>query len=193
MLSKFSLIILGAGRAVRMGYPKGLIPFNNKTLVENHVETFLGYSGKKIILILGDNYDRYKRELPHLFSHPRIQIVINDMIDLGPIFSLQLGLKEAHGEGRFILPIDAQTPSSSTWMILAQQYSDLYSVVIPTHNNRGGHPVIISPSFSKKILTLDPLHADSRLDVQIRSLPAHEVKRVETEDEGILVNYNWPR
>jgi CTP:molybdopterin cytidylyltransferase MocA len=191
MLSKFSLVILAAGRAERMGFPKGLIRWNDRTLLESHIDSFFSNGGRQVHLVLGDNRDIYERELAHLFRNPNIHVIVNDRIALGPFFSLQLGLRDSPGdEARFILPVDAQTPGRSTWALLAQHSLPQYHAVIPVHGNRGGHPVILSAVYSQFLLSLDPAGAESRLDVQIRSLPPHQVKRVEVGDESILANFN---
>ena len=191
MLSKFSLIILAAGRAERMGFPKGLIRWNDRTLLESHIDSFFSNGGRQVHLVLGDNRDIYARELAHLFRHPDIHVVVNDRIALGPFFSLQLGLRDCpEHEARFILPVDVPTPGRSTWALLAQNSLPRYLAVIPVHGNRGGHPVVLSAVYSKFLLALDPAGAEARLDVQIRSLQPHEVKRVEVGDESILANFN---
>ena len=191
MLARFSLVILAAGRAERMGFPKGLIRCNDRTLLENHIDSFFSNGGKRVHLILGDNRGLYERALAHLFHDPNIHVIINDRIALGPFFSLQLGLRDSPGdEARFILPVDAQTPGRSTWALLAQHSLPRYRAVVPVHGNRGGHPVVLSAVYSQFLLSLDPAGAESRLDVQIRSMPSHQVKRVEAGDESILANFN---
>jgi CTP:molybdopterin cytidylyltransferase MocA len=193
MLSKFSLAILAAGRAERMGFPKGLIRFNDKTLLENHIDSFFSNNGKHVHLILGDNCGVYEQTLPRLFHDPQISVIINSRIELGPFYSLQLGLKDfPEDEARFILPVDSQTPSQSVWALLAQNSSPRYLAVIPSHKNRGGHPVVVSSEYSKLLLAIAPSDEEARLDVQIRSLQPHKVKRVEVGDESILANFNSP-
>jgi CTP:molybdopterin cytidylyltransferase MocA len=191
MLAKFSLAILAAGRAERMGFPKGLIRCHDRTLLENHIDSFFSNGGKRVHLILGDNRGLYERALPHLLHDPNIHVIINDRIALGPFFSLQLGLRNSpENEARFILPVDVPTPGRSTWALLAQHSLPRYLAVIPVHRNRGGHPVVLSAVYSKFLLSLDPAGAEARLDVQMRSLKAQEVKRVEVDDESILANFN---
>ena len=193
MLSRFSMVILAAGRASRMGYPKGLIRSNDRTLLESHIDSFLSCNGRHVHLVFGENQSVYEESLPRLFHHSRIDVIINDKVELGPFYSLQLGLQELpERESRFVLPVDAQTPASSTWALLAQSASPGLLAVIPTHKNKGGHPVVISHDYSKLLLALDPKDEKARLDLQNHLLKPDRVKWVEIGDAGVLANYNSP-
>jgi molybdenum cofactor cytidylyltransferase len=52
-MNKIPVILLAAGGSVRMGQPKQLIPWREKTLIEHQVETLINV-GNPVIVVLGN-------------------------------------------------------------------------------------------------------------------------------------------
>lgn len=85
------MIVLAAGEGKRFGqFPKQLLEFRGKTLLQNAVENALSLSIDKVCVVLGANAKRLKSEIEDL----PIEIVINENWADGMASSLQKGLRK---------------------------------------------------------------------------------------------------
>lgn len=180
-LADTTLIILAAGKSSRMGSPKGLLLYEGKTLLDHHRDSFLKTGGEKIVVVLGSFVEEYTKACPWL----KESFVLNEFVEKGPFFSLQLGLLKAinHSKAYFILPVDVPT-SPSIWK-LCENFND--EVLIPTFNEKGGHPVLISKQFGNQLLNVSIDSEDARLDHQIKKVKSI---RLEINDPLIIKNFN---
>lgn len=60
---KIAILVLAAGGSSRMGEPKQLLLWKNKTLVENAVQSALGVSGSDAYVVLGANHEQVEEVL----------------------------------------------------------------------------------------------------------------------------------
>ena len=140
-----TVVILAAGKSVRIGKDKMLLPLRKKTVVECTVEPFLSLADE-IIIVTGKNNE----ELINLFKNiEKIKLIHNQRDDSEMIDSLKLGLSEAHGEIIFITPGDYPVVKRDTIEIMSKLE---YDSIIPSHNGRKGHPIIISSEMKKLVL-----------------------------------------
>ncbi len=85
------IIILAAGEAKRFDYfPKQLLKFNDKTLIQNAVESALNSETDLVCVVLGANAEKINAEIENL----SIEIVINENWQSGMASSLQKGLQK---------------------------------------------------------------------------------------------------
>jgi CTP:molybdopterin cytidylyltransferase MocA len=111
--------------------------------------------------------------------------------DRGPFSSLQCGLAHiAPGQPAFVLPIDVPAASPAVWAALAASLAAADAAVPTTPEDRGGHPVLLAPSFIACLRSLPPTAVDARLDMQLRR-HAHVI-RVPVADGRIRLNLNAP-
>ncbi len=187
-LSSLPLVILAAGKSSRMGFPKGLMPYCGKKLLQYQIEHFFSLGGKKIVVVLGEHRERYLNEIPALAN---CQLAFNDQVDLGPFYSLQLALNLLeHEKGAFLLPMDTPGANPSVWKSLAKGHQGKEWVTIPTFEGRGGHPIILNQSFFKTLVSVDPQSEDARLDGQIKKLSLERILRLPVKDSRIRLNVN---
>lgn len=140
-----SVVILAAGKSVRIGKDKMLLPLKNKTVVECTVEPFLSLADE-IIIVTGKNND----ELVNLFKDiEKIKLIHNQSDDSEMIDSLKLGLSEACGQIIFITPGDYPVVRKDTIEIMSKLD---YDSIIPSYKGRKGHPIIISSEMKKMVL-----------------------------------------
>lgn len=140
-----SVVILAAGKSVRIGKDKMLLPLKKKTVVESTVEPFLGLADE-IIIVTGKNND----ELVNLFKDiEKIKLIHNQSDDSEMIDSLKLGLSEACGQIIFITPGDYPVVRKDTIEIMAKLD---YDSIIPSYKGRKGHPIRISSEMKKRLL-----------------------------------------
>ncbi len=111
--------------------------------------------------------------------------------DRGPFSSLQIGVRAALAAkcpGAFVLPLDVPAPMTEVWERLESELVLATLAVIPSYDDRGGHPVLLSKEFLEKI---DKAPVGSRLD-QMLHAASSLVKRVGVADSRILANWNTP-
>lgn len=188
-----TVIILAAGKSSRAGMPKGLIEVQGRPWIERQIESLKRAGISKIVVVLGHHKEAYERVLRAQAGSVSLVTAVNPDPDRGPFSSIQSGL-EALGEdagAAWILPVDVPCPSRSVWESLDQEASLRETdAALPIHLGKGGHPVRLSKTFAKKLLSLSPAEPDARLDHQIHRLPSSKVSRVEVSDAKVLANLN---
>ncbi|MBT3236554.1 MAG: NTP transferase domain-containing protein [Bdellovibrionales bacterium] len=189
------LIILAAGRSNRMGFAKGLLPYQDKFLLEHQLATFFECGGREVLLVVGHRPQDYTRQpfVKHYVVNQQLTIVTNHNYQQGPLSSLQAGLGQLlalkRGSGVIMLPVDVPLPNT---MKLSNLIRPDKSVVIPTYQERGGHPIYLGESFCQQLITFDTSGPNARLDYLIRQLPTEQVLRVPVEYPEVRFNLNEP-
>jgi molybdenum cofactor cytidylyltransferase len=192
LLANTPLLILAAGRSSRMGFPKGLLPYQGRFLLEHQLEIFFSQGGKRAILVVGYQPDNYCRQpfIEHYLSEGRVEIAQNHECHLGQFSSLQAGLKVAiknETSGVILLPIDVPLPCK---MELKKLITKNKRAVIPTYQNRGGHPVFLSMDLCRDLEKMDLEDPSSRLDYILNKLPQAEVEYLPVPNKEIRLNLN---
>ena len=166
-----------------MGTQKLLLPFGKSTMIETVIENVLNSSIDHVMLVLGANQDQILDtigDLPVEYCH-------NKAHEEGMLSSVICGIRA--------LPEDALTaliflgdqpgiPPAVTNSVIAAYDEDLVGIVIPVHNHRRGHPLLVDMKYRKEIEQLD-------LEQGLRALRHHfpqDVMEVEVDEPGILVD-----
>ncbi len=89
MKYEIGIIILAAGASSRLGTPKQLLQFQNKTLIRRAVETAIE-TNYKTVVVLGANFELINAEIEDL----EIEICFNENWQSGMSSSLKTGLKK---------------------------------------------------------------------------------------------------
>ena len=178
------VVVLAAGRSSRMGQPKGLVTFRGKPWLVHQLEAALG-AGVSPIFVLGYDAERYRAALADVLALPGVSVVTNPEPSRGPFSSLQCGLGAVGRAASFVLPIDVPAPEGSLWPALLAALGDADGV-IPTHEGRGGHPVLLSAALVARLMGAPPT---SRLDAE---LGASRVVRLPVSDPRVRLNWNAP-
>lgn len=186
-----SVLILAAGASSRMKTPKGLLSFKGRPWIVEQLERITEAGIKNIFIVYSDNCD-YQESLKNLPY--KINWIKNPQPELGRFASLLCGLKQIVASQIFLLPLDVPAPKELVWKKLFDASLDSnIEVVIPVHQNRGGHPIVLKKHFIQKLLNL-PLEAeDSRLDKQIHLLEQSKVCRLTVHEPSVLLNLNTPQ
>jgi CTP:molybdopterin cytidylyltransferase MocA len=172
-----------------MGYPKGLIKINAKSIINHHIDKYSKIIAGKITILLGQDLPLYNKEI----INKQTIIIHNKQIEKGQFYSTKLGLKELSSSGlaTFITTIDKLPPSLNTIQKMYDSFSTNDSLVtVPCFNDKNGHPVLLHNLFCEKLLRLDEKHPESRLDLQIKMISKNKKKYVEVDDNTIHGNFN---
>jgi molybdenum cofactor cytidylyltransferase len=151
----FAAIIPAAGFSSRMGVFKPLLPVGTRLVIEKTVGCFKQAGLQDIRAVVG-----YKRELIiPVLERLGAQVIVNSKFENGMYTSIQAGVETLAESvsAFFILPADCAfvEPDTVSALLAAYQASPV-SVIYPTHNNRRGHPVLVSNALRKLILDSNP-------------------------------------
>ena len=177
-----SAIVLAAGLSARMGRPKLLLPYGERTVVEQVVSVLLASPSGEVLVVTGHEREAVERALA---GWP-VRAVFNPDYATGEMLSsVQVGLGAASAESRAallavgdmpavevgvvaqlvaaytnlpespVLPAPASPcgPGSEAKDPLSGRCSDDY-VYIPSYQMRAGHPVLVPRSYWLAILAL---------------------------------------
>ena len=183
------IVVLSAGLSSRFGSPKALAKVNSNTTVIGHVQQMLlRTSVNKITVVLGANADQIK---PLINSDKRVECVMNYDYELGQTSSFKAGLNNVDSgvSAVAMLPVDCPCVSSETIDgLIAAFKKDEPLLLIPTHEDRKGHPPLFHQSLIPEILALDN---HTGLNMISRN---HEKELIlsPVNDPGVLQTFNTP-
>jgi CTP:molybdopterin cytidylyltransferase MocA len=200
---RLPLILLAGGKSSRMGTPKGLVDCEGRPWLAEQLRAFAACGGDRVVVVLGYQADEYFRQQPWLsaardawvgFEGLQLTVAVNDLPELGPFSSVQLGAFRIcrYGyDGAFVLPIDVPCPERATWAALEEKLP-AEGACIPEAEGKGGHPALLSLGLLRRLVQLPLDSPDSRLDAQIHALPVERRARVKVGDRRVGLDLNIP-
>lgn len=183
--SKCSAIILSAGFSSRMKQAKFSLMYDEKrTFLEKIVEEYLIFGCNEIIVVM--NYEGIKLKNKLNLSFPKnVKFVLNKYPERERFYSLQVGFK-ALQETEFIFMQNIDNPFvTSVLLFNIYKNKNVADYIIPSHNNKGGHPILLSEKIANSIIQEEDYNVI--LKSHLQNFAKHYVK---IEDENILLNIN---
>ncbi len=176
-------VILAAGSSRRMGSQKLLLPFGQSTIIETVIDNVLSSYIDHVMVVLGANQEKIQDTIGNL----SVRFCHNKEHERGMLSSVICGIRA--------LPQDAITaliflgdqpgiPPAVTNTVIDAYNEELVGIVIPVHNHRRGHPLLVDMKYRKEIEHLD-------LEEGLRALRHHfpnDVLEVDVDEPGILVD-----
>ncbi len=160
-MGEIHAIILAAGESKRMGFPKMLLDFNGKTMLERVIENVRS------------------SEVSH----------INEHYKKGMLSSVRCGVANIPEDCDAVLVFQGDQPFIAPGVIntVIEAYrSSEKGLVIPVYKKKRGHPLLISRKYLEKIALLDD-HEGLR---SLAYLYSDDVLEVETDDPAILRDFD---
>ena len=151
-------LILAAGLSTRMGQSKPLTDFLEKKLIDQVIQTMHSAGVEKILVVTGFEHERVETYLQGHYPSDRIHTIWNPKYENGSILtSIKTGLPELEAfEQVFIQLTDLPCIAPETYQYLWQEMAQTgKKAVVPTVENRRGHPVLIQMSLLPKILAYE--------------------------------------
>lgn len=141
-------VILAAGSSQRLGIPKALARFGQKTAIQIAVENCMGY--EKPIVVLGCDADNVAPEVP-----PSAKVMINVNWRKGQLSSLLCALKGVPPSAAIIVyPADHPLLLRTDVTQLVREYRQrrpTEGIVMPRYKKRYGHPIILSAALREEL------------------------------------------
>ena len=174
-------VILAAGQSRRMGTPKMLLPWGEKSVLGQVVFTFYQAGVKEIIVVTGGSRDAVEIEISSLAHDYPVRSVFNDTYENGEmLLSLQTGLKSLdQGVTHALIGLGDQPQISENAIksILVRAKTPQYQLVIPSHEMHRGHPWLLHRSLWDEVIGLSlPKTMHDFLD-----LHSHDIHYVDTD------------
>ena len=187
-----ALIILTAGRSSRMGEPKALLRFGNRTALEIAVNNAVQAGVQRVVAVVGHRAEEIRAA--HSFTGLGIQFewAINLESDSPMIASLQTGLRDLESfpiDAFLFQPVDLPLITADDLSAVLGAFSTDDSgarVFVPTCEGNRGHPVLCTAELAAAFLALGP-------EQSARDLIAEQkVVGVETGNPGVLLDMDAP-
>jgi CTP:molybdopterin cytidylyltransferase MocA/xanthine/CO dehydrogenase XdhC/CoxF family maturation factor len=182
-----SAIILAAGESMRMGSPKLLLPYLDKTIIEKVIEQVLQSEVKHIIVVLGSEKDKIRNQIR---DYP---VIITDNPDYknGMLSSIQCGLRALPDDTDAVMLLLGDQPMVTGPVI--DQLTDTYrhsdkGILIAVHKEKRGHPILIKIKYRKEI---EQLTFENSMHDFTRKF-AKDIFEVETGTQDILRDIDTP-
>lgn len=191
-MAAIATILLAAGDSTRMGAHKGLLPFGDRSVIEELSARALD-AGSDIVRVCVAE-DVAQGLACTTVPRTRILVVPEVLRSRGPIGSIRHGLTapvdstELDSDARrirawLLWPVDHPFVATSTLRALLETDGE---VRIPVHDERRGHPLVVAGSARLALLA-----ATERVDTTLRDFvraQTHRVRFVTVADEAILWN-----
>lgn len=152
-------ILLAAGASQRMGTPKPLLPFGDRTTLEQCLFHLQEGSIKRVVVVLGCARNQIEELLAPLFQEKGIQVAFNERYREGMLSSVQCGIRAAEAlrpDGYLVSLVDQPFVTATTIRAVVDAFcSTEKRIVVPTFEGQRGHPICLDASLRDAILSLD--------------------------------------
>ncbi|HET9479660.1 MAG TPA: nucleotidyltransferase family protein [Pyrinomonadaceae bacterium] len=147
-------VLLAAGRSKRMGVFKPLLPFGKQTVIESCIDYLRKGGVETIVVVLGHRAGEVRARINNL----GVVCVVNPDPDSQMNASIAAGVRELPDSAKATLIALADHPAVPPTVVskLISTWQQGGGLLIPTWQNRGGHPVLIDLRYRKELENLDP-------------------------------------
>ena len=147
-------MLLAAGQSKRMGAFKPLLPFGNQTVIEACIDYLHRGGVETIVVVLGHRaaevQERIQNPVIRFSFNPDPQSEMNASIRAG-VEKIPLGSKAT-----FVALADHPAVPPTVVSQVIDAWQNGAKLVIPTWQNRGGHPVLVDLQYRAELQNLDP-------------------------------------
>jgi molybdenum cofactor cytidylyltransferase len=180
-------VVLAAGESARMGKPKPLLRFGDRTFLEQMIAVLQDAHLDRITVVLGAEADAIKRAV----DLSGVNAVVNSNYRDGQLSSLLVGLENVSAEAEAILLCLVDNPFITSEMVdrVVRTFSETNApVVIPTFQGKRGHPSLFARSMFEQLRHAPPEEGARHV------VYANEDKIVEVEipERAVVVGINTP-
>lgn len=168
-------VILAAGFSSRAKAYKMTLKIGNKAIIERSIDSVLEFCSRVIVV---GGY-KFENLIPILSKYEKVQLVYNENFQEGMFSSVKKGFSKVKEERFFFMPGDYPLIDKKVCGKLLNYHGD---IIIPTYNERKGHPILIKTSIAKEVLEEDK-YENLREFIKVK-----EQIFVPVENEGILLD-----
>lgn len=176
-----SAIILAAGKSVRMGQQKMLMPWGDSTVIEKVIQT-VHFAGIEDIVLVTNS------KIASKILNTEIQITINDKGEM--LTSIQLGLQAQKPSAKtalICLGDQPQIEERSVRSVCEAFQKSGANLVVPSYQMQRGHPWLVARSLWAEIISIN--NGTMR---EFMNAHAHEIEYVNLDTPTILQDLDTP-
>ena len=180
-------IILAAGASERMGKPKPLLRFNDKTFLDQIISVLKRSDVDRITVVLGAEAETIKKSADLSGTN----IVINKDYQKGQLSSLILGIEQTPQETDAILVCLVDNPFITKEVVnkIISKFKETNNpIIVPVFNKSRGHPTLFSKSLFDALLNA-PEEQGARYVLYSNE---EKILELETSESGILIGIDTP-
>jgi len=183
-----SAVVLAAGESSRMGTPKQILPWGDKTILETVISKLFNcrYIDDQILVVLGGNFEKVIPIFSNYNDH-RLKIIRNRNYKEGMLTSVWSGLNSLNNSSEYILLTLGDMPliNIETFNELAAfAINNETTILVPIYQRKWGHPVIVHKS---QIPDIYQLSGPGGLRTLLNKHP-ERVTQYEVNDEGVTID-----
>jgi molybdenum cofactor cytidylyltransferase len=149
-------IIPAAGRSMRMGRPKMLLPWGDATVLEQVIQTVHDAGIQDILVITGSA----RNEVEQIAARCRVRTTYNENFESEEMLaSIQYGLRAQQASTEAVLIClgdQPQVQEESVRSVCAAFDKNRSSIVVPSYRMRRGHPWLVARPLWDELLKLQP-------------------------------------
>ncbi|NDJ51966.1 MAG: putative selenium-dependent hydroxylase accessory protein YqeC [Chloroflexi bacterium] len=188
MWRRVGAVVLAAGQSIRMGRPKMLLKWGGQSIIQHVATQVAATDVSEVVVITGQQHRAITEHLDGLPMRTRY----NPDHDVGEMLSsFQLGLRAMWHTCDAVLVVLGDQPFIDSALIqaLLQAYeSGLGRIIVPSYQNKRGHPILIDKRYWQDILEL-PSGSSLRDFLHSRE---SEIYHVEVATDAILKDIDTP-
>jgi len=170
-------IVLAAGESRRMGRPKLLLPYGEKTIIETVVQNVVSSRVDGAVVVLGGD----RREIEEKIRRFAVKRAVNLAYGEGMLSSVRRGLSALPSSARaalFVLADQPDIPPAVIDSVVEAYLGGKKGIVVPVYKKKRGHPLLVDLKYRREIESLSPdvglrglilEHKDDILEVRISS------------------------
>ena len=135
-------LVLAAGLSTRMGSPKQLLPFGNRTVLQTVVDTLLCSELDGVLVVLGHRVEDIRKSL----QGRSVETCVNDKYEEGMFTSVLCGMEALEGRSEGVLIALGDQPQileSEVRRVVEAYRAGNRGIVIPTSKGKRRHPALI--------------------------------------------------
>lgn len=180
------VIILAAGKSIRMKTPKPFLKFDNKlSFIDKIIREYLEFDCKSIIVVINNRHSEWEDYKLKYKSKNTISFIENTHLEYERFYSIQIALDSISDvDYCFIQNADNPFIDNPILKIIYEQKTDK-AYIVPLFNGKGGHPILLNQKAMSVIS--NEAKKDSNLKFILKS-----VKRIniEVNNNKVLINVN---
>jgi len=147
-VSQVAAILLAAGQSTRMGAFKPLLPFGNKTVIECCIDYLREGGVETIVVVLGHRAGDIRKKLTGV----TFAFNSDSTSEMGASIAAGVQQLPATVQATLIALSDHPAVPANVVSKLIQEWNEGARLIIPTWQDRGGHPVLVDLRFRRELL-----------------------------------------
>lgn len=180
-------IVLAAGASERMGKPKPLLKFKDRTFLGQIISVLKLSDADRITVVLGAEGHIIKKSV----DLSGVNVVMNRDYERGQLSSLIAGIENTPPQTQAILVCLADMPFITAEVvnqIIAKFRQTGAAIVVPVLNAKRGHPTLFARSLFNELASA-PQEQGARFVLYSNE---QQILELQTSDSGILIRIDTP-